>query len=108
MVETLFLWFRKDTFSDYKLQQKSTAPEYEMTREDAIKNILDALDPTDVVRVHVVLHVSLCDHAVGIATGERYFGVNCAPRHVRTPSIALIHATGGSKLPSALQTVDMS
>mmetsp|Transcript_70646 Transcript_70646/g.118376 ORF Transcript_70646/g.118376 Transcript_70646/m.118376 type:complete len:322 (-) Transcript_70646:185-1150(-) len=40
---------RKDTFSDYKLQQKSTAPEYEMTREDAIKNILDALDPTDVI-----------------------------------------------------------
>eukprot|EP00667_Euglena_gracilis_P015114 EG_transcript_15698 len=40
---------KKDLFTDYKLQSKSAAPPFEMTREDAIKGVLDALDPSDVV-----------------------------------------------------------
>jgi len=40
---------RKDTFNSYSLKKQLNVPHYEMTREDAIKSVLNALDSKDVV-----------------------------------------------------------
>lgn len=40
---------KKDTFSSYKLENKKSAPKYELSREDAVKIIIDNLSKDDAV-----------------------------------------------------------